>query len=85
MIDAYVSKNNLECNKLYYEDLINCPDFFFKNLPKTIPELDSIKFTTELNRQSNSINHEWKIKYKEDIYALIQHNKLGPFEFIQSN
>jgi LPS sulfotransferase NodH len=82
LIGAYISMHNIECSAYYYDDLIGDPIDFFQNLSAVIPQVNSIKYNSTLNRQATDLNVEWANRYKEDLYMTMLSEKMGSIEFI---
>lgn len=58
LIQAYLKSRNLDCQTIFYEDLLQYPDETLRKIPCVSPE-DELQTKPELSKQSGRKNLEW--------------------------
>lgn len=81
LIESYLSTQEIDCQKVFYEDLTEDTQLFFLTISHIIPGSLAIKVDTSLTRQATVLNAEWRGMYEAELCRGKNHKKIGLLEF----
>ncbi|MEF8698119.1 MAG: Stf0 family sulfotransferase [Candidatus Accumulibacter sp. UW20] len=82
LIQKYCHSRGISCHTVVYEDLIASPARCLNELSLALGLPKSLVFRTDLKRQSDSINGEWKSLYMSDLARKYNPSRIGEIAFI---
>lgn len=82
LIKEYCHSRGVSCHPVVYEDLISSPARCLNELSLALGLPKSLVFRTDLKRQSDSINDEWKSLYMSDLAKKYNPSRMGEIAFI---